>query len=222
MARRLVRQDTPLWSALHRGCLTGGHLNAALGFYEPACARKLGMPTSFVGHQRLLAAYGNLLKRPHGALSDVLAAPAVHTGSAAAGSSRHQAPAVANKRKDATKVRRARHSAMGPQQALWSSDSFQLGWLCGRRARRSRLRRPPVAARRRRRAAALPTATSAASAACCSRLRVWCSHRALQKHSSLNGRNALCTATVFFSYHIMCALALSHKVAPLRNTHGSP
>ena len=75
MARRLVRQDTPLWSALHRGCLTGGHLNAALGFYEPACARKLGMPASFVGHQRLLAAYGNLLQRPHGAVSDVFAAP---------------------------------------------------------------------------------------------------------------------------------------------------
>lgn len=117
MARRLVRQDTPLWSALHRGCLTGGHLNAALGFYEPACARKLGMPASFVGHQRLLAAYGNLLQRPHGALSDAVAAPAVQTGGAAAGSSQRPAPAVAKKRKDATTVRRARLSVIGPQQA---------------------------------------------------------------------------------------------------------
>ena len=117
MARRLVRQDTPLWSALHRGCLTGGHLNAALGFYEPACARKLGMPASFVGHQRLLAAYGNLLQRPHGALSDVFAAPAAQTGGAAAGSSRRPAPAIAKKGKDATMVRQARVSAMGVQQA---------------------------------------------------------------------------------------------------------
>ena len=34
LACRLVRQDSPLWDALHRGVLTSGSLNAALGFYE--------------------------------------------------------------------------------------------------------------------------------------------------------------------------------------------
>lgn len=60
VARRLVRQDTALWAPLHRGCLTTGQLNAALGFYEPAAARKLDVPPSFVGHRRLLAAHANL------------------------------------------------------------------------------------------------------------------------------------------------------------------
>ena len=61
----MVRQDTALWRMLHQGCLTGGLINAALGLYEPAAARKLGMPSSFVGHQRLLAAYSNLLLPVH-------------------------------------------------------------------------------------------------------------------------------------------------------------
>ena len=113
VARRLVRQDTPLWCALHRGCLTGGHLNAALGFYEPACAKKLGMPASFVGHQRLLAAYSNLLLRPHEALSDALAEPATQPGGADEDGSRRPAPAVAGRRKNAAKVLQARLAVVG-------------------------------------------------------------------------------------------------------------
>ena len=61
LACRLVRQDSPLWDALHRGVLTSGSLNAALGFYEPYAAKQLGIPKSFRGHGHLLAAYQNLL-----------------------------------------------------------------------------------------------------------------------------------------------------------------
>lgn len=55
-----MRQESPLWAALHRGVLTSGTLNAALGFYEPVAARRLGIPKGFVGHGHLLAAYRNL------------------------------------------------------------------------------------------------------------------------------------------------------------------
>lgn len=98
VARRLVRQDTALWAALHRGCLTTGQLNAALGFYEPAAARKLDVPPSFVGHRRLLAAHANLRlplhrcaggagQAPRGARAPAAAPPAgqpLRSGAAAA------------------------------------------------------------------------------------------------------------------------------------------
>ncbi len=41
---RYVRQADPLWDHLHAGMLTTGQLAAALGFYEPAAARRLGLP----------------------------------------------------------------------------------------------------------------------------------------------------------------------------------
>jgi hypothetical protein len=53
---RHVRQDTPLNKALHAGMLTSGYINAALGFYEPAAARRLGVPTNRVKHSSLLNA----------------------------------------------------------------------------------------------------------------------------------------------------------------------
>ncbi len=56
-----MRQDSALWDDLHRGVLTSGSLNAALGLYEPWAAKQLGIPKSWTGHGRLLAAYQNLL-----------------------------------------------------------------------------------------------------------------------------------------------------------------
>ncbi|KAL0023408.1 hypothetical protein WJX79_006764 [Trebouxia sp. C0005] len=41
---RNVRQESQLWTELHQGLLTTGRLNAALGFYEPAAAKRLGIP----------------------------------------------------------------------------------------------------------------------------------------------------------------------------------
>ncbi len=59
---RYVRQESPLWSALHNGVLTSSTLNGALGFYEPGAVHRLGLPKHFVRHGALLAAYSNLLQ----------------------------------------------------------------------------------------------------------------------------------------------------------------
>ena len=59
---RYVRQESPLWSALHNGVLTSSTLNGALGFYEPGAVQRLGLPKHFVRHSALLAAYSNLLQ----------------------------------------------------------------------------------------------------------------------------------------------------------------
>ena len=59
---RYVRQESPLWSALHNGVLTSSTLNGALGFYEPGAVQRLGLPKHFVRHGALLAAYSNLLQ----------------------------------------------------------------------------------------------------------------------------------------------------------------
>ncbi len=58
--RRYVRQDSPLWRALHAGVLTSSTLSGALGFYEPAGIARLGLPRHFVSHGPLLAAWRNL------------------------------------------------------------------------------------------------------------------------------------------------------------------
>ena len=62
LSSRYVRQESPLWSALHSGVITSSTLNGALGFYEPGAAQKLGLPKHFVRHGALLAAYDNLLQ----------------------------------------------------------------------------------------------------------------------------------------------------------------
>lgn len=58
---RYVRQESPLWSALHNGVLTSSTLNGALGFYEPGAAQRLGLPIHFIRHGAVLAAYSNLM-----------------------------------------------------------------------------------------------------------------------------------------------------------------
>ena len=57
---RDVRQDTDLWDDLHSGVCTTGILNAALGLYEPSACRRLGMPSSYASHYKLLGAYERL------------------------------------------------------------------------------------------------------------------------------------------------------------------
>lgn len=59
---RFVRQESPLWAALHNGVLTSGTLNGALGFYEPGAVQRLGLPKHFARHGALQAAYSNLLQ----------------------------------------------------------------------------------------------------------------------------------------------------------------
>ena len=59
-ARRMVRQDSQLWSDLHQGMLTTGKLNSCLGFYEPMAAKRLGIGGGFVSHRALCSAYHHL------------------------------------------------------------------------------------------------------------------------------------------------------------------
>ena len=40
---RWIRQEEPLWDAVHEGVLTSRHLISVLGFREPAAARRLGL-----------------------------------------------------------------------------------------------------------------------------------------------------------------------------------
>lgn len=60
MHGRYLRQETPLWSALHQGLLSGSSINAVLGFYEPLAAKRLGIPRGYVGHGKILSACNNL------------------------------------------------------------------------------------------------------------------------------------------------------------------
>ena len=61
---------------MHRGLLTTGKLNAALGFYEPAAAKRLGIPRDRVNHNSLLSAAANLQLPSYGLqLLDIPAAP---------------------------------------------------------------------------------------------------------------------------------------------------
>ncbi|KAK9803265.1 hypothetical protein WJX72_002909 [[Myrmecia] bisecta] len=57
---RYIRQDNPLWDALHSGVLTTGILNGTLGFYEQGASKRLGIPWSMVSHAPLLTAYNRL------------------------------------------------------------------------------------------------------------------------------------------------------------------
>ncbi|KAA6424952.1 MAG: hypothetical protein FRX49_05126 [Trebouxia sp. A1-2] len=63
---RNVRQESQLWTELHQGLLTTGRLNAALGFYEPAAAKRLGIPRDRVNHNSLLSAAANLQMPAYG------------------------------------------------------------------------------------------------------------------------------------------------------------
>ena len=64
-ARRYVRQDSPVWRALHAGVLTSSTLNGALGVHEPSAVAQLGLPKHFVSHGKLLAAAANLCQPQH-------------------------------------------------------------------------------------------------------------------------------------------------------------
>ena len=75
---RKVRQESQLWTELHQGLLTTGKLNAALGFYEPAAAKRLGIPTDRVNHGALLSAAANLQQPSYGLqLLSTAAAPVI-------------------------------------------------------------------------------------------------------------------------------------------------
>ena len=69
-ACRYVRQDDPLWSRLHQGLLTTGRLPQALGFYEPATAKRLGLGAGRVSHGRLLSAYSHLCEERYSPATD--------------------------------------------------------------------------------------------------------------------------------------------------------
>lgn len=62
---RMVRQDTELWTQLHRGVLTTGKLNACLGFYEAKAARRLKIGRGFVDHNKVLCAWRHLQDVPY-------------------------------------------------------------------------------------------------------------------------------------------------------------
>jgi len=82
-----VRQESQLWTELHQGLLTTGRLNAALGFYEPAAAKRLGIPKDRVNHNSLLSAAANL-QMPACGLEclDIPAAPVISMQATAAAS----------------------------------------------------------------------------------------------------------------------------------------
>ena len=75
---RQVRQESQLWAQLHQGLLTTGKLNAALGFYEPAAAKRLNIPRDRVSHNAILSAISNLQLPAYGLqLLDKPAAPVI-------------------------------------------------------------------------------------------------------------------------------------------------
>jgi len=59
-----VRQDDPLWDALHQGVLTTRHLKAVLGFHEPRAAQSLRLAQNMVDHGEALSAFRDLLEVP--------------------------------------------------------------------------------------------------------------------------------------------------------------
>jgi len=82
-----VRQESQLWTELHQGLLTTGRLNAALGFYEPAAAKRLGIPRDRVNHNSLLSAAANLQMTAYGLeCLDNPAAPVISVQGTAAAS----------------------------------------------------------------------------------------------------------------------------------------
>ena len=69
-----------MWAQLHQGLLTTGRLNAALGFYEPAAAKRLGIPRDRVNHNSLLSAAANLQSPAYGLeCLDMPATPAIQS-----------------------------------------------------------------------------------------------------------------------------------------------
>ena len=58
---RYVKEGAPAWTALHRGMMTTGRLNAALGLYEPHAAKILGLSKGWISHSRIISAYEHLL-----------------------------------------------------------------------------------------------------------------------------------------------------------------
>ncbi|KAL4440108.1 hypothetical protein ABPG75_003109 [Micractinium tetrahymenae] len=88
-SHRYVRQDDPLWGQLHEGVLTTGWVRGALGLYERAAAKKVGIPSGRVGHSELLQAYCHL----HQAAGTAASQAAVD-GAVAAAAAAHNAAAV--------------------------------------------------------------------------------------------------------------------------------
>lgn len=82
-----MRQESQLWTQLHQGLLTTGRLNAALGFYEPAAAKRLSIPRDRVNHNSLLSAAANLQMPAYGLeCLDIPAAPVISVQATAAAS----------------------------------------------------------------------------------------------------------------------------------------
>jgi hypothetical protein len=63
-ALRLLSQDGWEWDALHTGRLTTSRLAAALGFFEPRAAAKLGIPRGLSGTGKGARAWAHLRARP--------------------------------------------------------------------------------------------------------------------------------------------------------------
>lgn len=99
-----------MWNQLHQGLLTTGKLNAALGFYEPGAARRLGIPRDRINHGSLLSAIANLRQPAWGlAALQLPATPAERHINPAAPVPPVSAPAVTEYQAAATKLANNRH-----------------------------------------------------------------------------------------------------------------
>lgn len=59
---RYIREDDELWRKLHKGMLTTGLLNSALGLYEQAAGKILGIGRGWISHSKIVAVYHHLLE----------------------------------------------------------------------------------------------------------------------------------------------------------------
>ena len=57
---RWIRQEEPLWDAVHEGVLTSRHLISVLGFREPAAARSLGLSRAMESPDAMRRVYDEL------------------------------------------------------------------------------------------------------------------------------------------------------------------
>ena len=115
---RQVRQDSQLWTQLHQGLLTTGRLNAALGFYEPAAAKRLNIPRDRVNHNAILSAVHNLQLPAYGLqLLNKPATPAISVQAIAADTQPRQglqnAITVSEYEAEAIKLANAASAAVG-------------------------------------------------------------------------------------------------------------
>lgn len=131
---RYIRQEDPLWSALHQGVLTTGYLPQTLGFFEPASAHKLGLPKSRVSHRLLLDAYAHLLCPPYrpgrAANAGGGAGAAQQATAAEAAAEGHNAQAVArfNAGKLEPGAAQGQQGEQQQEQPPWQGDPAVLAW----------------------------------------------------------------------------------------------